>query len=171
MYIDAEVAAQLGVDPEPFDGVYSVVLNELIEIRFIPDVSAVFPSSEILLFDEECPVITARDARLWSLRSSDLNVTVNSILAPGEGAVPLFPGWAGTGDSPADGTAWFVGTEEWSELMVQLRQLELETSFNNPTFFSELSGTPLARLLADRILPSNRLPSGVLEVLGRLGKT
>ncbi|MEU1208637.1 hypothetical protein [Nocardia sp. NPDC005825] len=153
---------------ELFHGVYSVNLNDHIDIRFVPDVSEVAPPWGIHVFGENHPIATPMRARVWSLRTAwDYCVTPNVNLAGTEEQIPLLEYEPCEPGDPTTTTLWYVGTPEWTALENQLSDLVERTGRYHVVRFSELGQSPLARFLNERFLPSNHLTDRTLEILCR----
>lgn len=166
------------VDPAEshlYEGIYTVLLNTLVSISFVPDVSRIAPPWDVHEIADRDPVTTDLDARLLTALTSEYTVTPGTKPSGGEDRIPLLPGdlppWleesAGPGDRSEVGTVWYVGADEWPGLAAELADLDSRTSLVRFVRHSELGSTYLGRFLDDRFLRSPHLAPEHRRILGR----
>ncbi|MFD3511048.1 hypothetical protein [Nocardia sp. NPDC058666] len=164
---ESELSLSVDADPVLFEGVHIMRLNELVEVRFIPELHSDLPvAGEGVPEPFRFPIASVDDARMFSLRSSDISVTTHKGASPGIYRVPLYSEMLLDCDAPSFGLAWVVAPEEWLEMMSEVESIENSTSYFEPTRISALAETRVAQFLISTILPSPLLPDHVRDIVG-----
>jgi hypothetical protein len=143
-----------------YDGIFTVKLNVLVEVRFVPDATEAGPPwrRETLPPDDEDFSTTAQ-VRTYEIVTSSYAVTPNAELA---GTVERI----GTGDEP--GTAFYVSPQEFSGFQAELEALTDIASDSNPTIHrDEILDRGVIRFIEDKVLGSGLLRGRHPHALGR----
>ena len=169
-----------------FRGIYTVSLNDHVQVSFVPDASKSCPPWNADLIPAIDRLASEGEARLFQVLTSEHSVTPNARLAGTEEVVELLPRtvssdldpWeAEVADWPTAGTVWYVAPQEWPALDADLQDLPDRSialgrrgGIGCPLYLhmSEMVGTPLARFLNERFVPSGRLAQRELRALCRL---
>lgn len=147
------------VPPEVFSGIYSVTLNHMIAIAFVPAVDRRSPWPPVVPPDAD-NVATSVEARRMTTALSPLTVTPDEIRA---GSVETF-----LGRCDAVHTIFYVNNNEFAVLSRELDSLsDMFTGVHDAVPVSQLGDSTLVRCLTQLIIPSGYISVRQLHLLGR----
>src|ERR1700730_11185070 len=128
--LNAEVDFRVDVSSEEwenesrlFRGIYTVSLNDGVEVSFVSDASESCPPWNADLIPALDHLASEREARLFQVLTSKHSVTPNPRLAGTEKVVELLPRTASSdldpweaevADRPSAGVVWYVAPQEWA---------------------------------------------------------
>jgi hypothetical protein len=178
MKVGPKVNYPVGVRPQEWDepnenaplyrGVYAVALNHMVDISFVPDISAIAPPWDFGLLPDDIDTIDTADlARLATALFSSYVVTPNDRLAGTEDRISRTP--------PDDmqhvdlaGSVFYVTTEEFSRFAAELDDLtEIAGDPQPRARVDELRDRDVIAFIERRIVASPLLKPDHAEMLGQ----
>jgi hypothetical protein len=149
-----------------YEGVYTAVLNHVVEVLFVPDISALAPPWDDHLLPGSVDELTPELAALATALLATYVVTPNDALAGRDESFELPP----DGDvNPSHGVVFYVTPAEFARYAVELARLaELnEDSFYAKETVSALRGYDVIAFVEGRVLASRWLAPRDAIMLGR----
>ena len=145
--------------PEVFSGIYSVTLNHMVAVAFVPAVDRRAPWPPMVPLDAD-NVATSAEARRMTLALSPLAVTPDDIRAR---SVETF-----LADCDAMHAIFYVNSDEFAALSRELDSLsDMFAGVHDAVLVSQLGDSALVRCLTQLVIPSGYLSARQLHLLGR----
>jgi hypothetical protein len=161
-----------------YEGIYSVTLNHLITVLFVPEVSRNPEQWPPMLPEDLDFPSSITEARLWTIGLSKHTVVPNSDLAGQEEIINFPPPLPSTpsefrlkddsDNSMEHGVIFYVTPQEFARFSEELAEVRRRTtSIRDKVDASEISELGFVRLLVSRIIASEHFSQRDLEVLER----
>jgi hypothetical protein len=176
--VGPKVNYPVGVRPQEWDepndnaalyrGVYAVTLNHLVDISFVPDVSAIAPPWDFAVLPDDIDTIETVDlARLATALFTSYVVTPNDRLAGTDDRIDRTPP-EGMPNVDLTGTVFYVTTEEFSRFAAELDSLtDIAGDLHPRVRVDELRDRDVIAFIERRIVASPLLKPDHAELLGR----
>nr|ALT22109.1 hypothetical protein [Anabaena sp. XPORK13A] len=144
-----------------YQGIYSVTLNFLVSITFIPEVEKNLDNWPPLLPENLDCVSTKLEARLFTLALSDYTVTPNSLLAGEQELIPI-PSYSqdieDLNTTSRMGIIFYVKPEEFETFSQELSEVSEKTmGVHDYVRISEIQTLKFAQFILSKIICSPNL--------------
>jgi hypothetical protein len=156
---------------EFYQGIYSVILNFLVTIMFVPEVERTVDYWPPVLPENVDSVSTELEARLFTIALSDYTVTPNSLLAGKQELIQkqLVSEDRNNSNSVSKmGVLLYVSSQEFEVFSKELSDLAAQTpGVHDYVSISEIQNLELSKFILDSVIDSPHFSAGDLRVLGR----
>lgn len=160
-----------------YQGIYSVTLNFLLTIMFVPEIKDTLSDLSIILPQNVEHVCSEREARLFTIALSEYTVTPNSFLA-GQQKLIYLPSGSENGtinnseQVSEKGVIFYISPDKFAVFSQELSELAEQTiGVHDYVRISELKNLQTAQFILSDIIKSNNFSPSHLKYLGREFKT
>lgn len=154
-----------------YQGIYSVTLNFLVTIMFVPEVERTTDNWPPVLPENVDNVSTELEAKLFTIGLSDYTVTPNSLLAGQQELIhnSLVSEDINNSDSVDKmGVVFYVSSQEFEVFSKELSVLAAQTpGVHDSIRISEIQNLELSKFILSSVIGSPHFAAGDLRVLGR----
>ena len=166
-----QIWEELPEKAEFYRGIYSVNLNFLVNIMFVPEFEINPDKWPPVLPENVDEVTTEIEARLFTAALSDYTVTPNSLLAGKQEIIPLPSVNEDMKNSDVDakmGVVFYVSHHEFDIFSKELSVLANQTpGVQDYVKISQIKEMELAKFILSNIIGSQHFSTGDLKILGR----
>lgn len=166
-----QILEELPEVAEYYRGIYSVTLNFLVTVMFVPEFEKTGNNEFSHIPENIDKVKTEFDARLFTVALSDYAVTSNSFLA---GQQELFPlpsapeEMKNSGNVAEMGVLFYVSPQEFESFSKELSVLAARTlGVHDYVRISELQNLEFAKFILSTVIRSQHFATSHLRLLGR----
>lgn len=156
---------------ELYQGIYSVILNFLVTIMFVPEVERTVDSWPPVLPENVDSVSTEREARLFTIALSDYTVTPNSLLAGKQELMQkqlVSEDMNNSNSVSKMGVLLYVSSQEFEAFSKELSALAAQTpGVHDYVRISEIQNLELSKFILDSVIDSPHFSAGDVRILGR----
>lgn len=156
---------------EFYQGIYSVTLNFLVTVMFVPEVARTVDNWPPVLPENVDNVSTELEARLFTIALSDYTVTPNSLLAGKQELIPLslVSLDMNNSDSVAKmGVVLYVSSQEFEVFSKELSGLAEQTpGVHDSVRIGEIQNLEVSKFILSSVIGYPHFSAGDLRVLGR----
>jgi hypothetical protein len=169
-----QIWEELPETAEFYRGIYSVRLNYLVYIMFVPELEINPDNWPPVLPDNVDEVSSETEARLFTTALSDYTVTPNSLLAGTQEiiSIPSFKGDMEDSDLDSKrGVVFYVSHQEFEAFSKELSALaDQNPGVHDFVRISEIEEWEVAKFIVTKVIDSQYFSAGDLESLGREDK-
>jgi hypothetical protein len=166
-----QIWEELPEKAEFYREIYSVNLNFLVNIMFVPDLEITPDKWPPVLPENVDDVSTESEARLFTVALSDYTVTPNALLAGKQEIIPLPSINEDKNYSDIDakmGVVFYVSHQEFDIFSKELSVLADQTpGVHDYVKISQIKEMELAKFILSNIIGSQHFSTGDLKILGR----
>lgn len=164
-----QIWEELPEKAEFYRGIYSVTLNYLVSVMFVPEFEITQDNWPPILPEDVDEVSSETEARLFIAALSDYTVTPNSLLAGKQEIIPLLSVNEDMKDSDIDpkrGVIFFVNSQEFEVFSKELSALADQTpGVHDYVKISKIKYLELAKFILSNIIESQHFSAQDLKTL------
>jgi hypothetical protein len=152
-----------------YKGIYSVYLNQIVEISFVPSILQTEDNWPPVLPSNIDEPSSEQEARLWTVGLSDYVVTPSSLLAGKTQIIPAIPypeGGLKADGEESYGIVFYVSPEEFDKFSRELERLsETILSVHDYVRVSEVEKLTFANFIISDVIGSDLFNNKDLDIL------